>query len=291
MNKIAFIVTAALLSAGCAPQRAPTPEEVGTVKLIIKGSNTFGEELAPQLIAGFNRKYPNVTVELESKATAVGFAALLHGEADIAAASRMPSDDEVRLARSMNVEFNRNVIGFYGVAVIVHASNPVEKVSHRDVRDLFTGRIGNWAELEGGPNLPVHVCIRDSASGTHLGFREIGMGGQEYAPGATTFTNYETLVEAVIADPAAIGYASMVTVEDARVGVLAINGFTPSVLSVNEGHYPLARTLTLNTLKSRESPAAIAFIRFVQSPEGQQIVSDAGFVRRFERRLFSSGRD
>jgi ABC-type phosphate transport system substrate-binding protein len=75
--------------------------------------------------------------------------------------------------------------------------------------------------------------------------------------------------------------------QDKGIIALPINGITPSALTVNEVRYQFARGLSLNTVKSREPLAATAFIRFVQSSEGQKILSNAGIVRRFELKLFS----
>ena len=46
-------------------------------KVVIKGSNTFGEELGPRLVREYSAVNPGVTIELESKGSASGFAALL----------------------------------------------------------------------------------------------------------------------------------------------------------------------------------------------------------------------
>src|SRR5262245_17334117 len=110
-----------------------------TVKLVIKGSNTFGEELGPRLIAEFRKSHADTSVELESKGTASGFAALFDGKCDVAAASRPANEDEVRLARSRGVRLKSYTIGYYGVAVVVNAKNPVEKLSDAQVRCAFTG--------------------------------------------------------------------------------------------------------------------------------------------------------
>ncbi len=76
------------------------PLSLAAETVVSKGSNAFGEELGPRLIDEFQHKFPDAKVELESKGTATGFAALLAGGCDIAAASRVPSEDELRLARS-----------------------------------------------------------------------------------------------------------------------------------------------------------------------------------------------
>lgn len=71
------------------------------------------------------------------------------------------------------------------------------------------------------------------------------------------------------------------------VKAVRIGKTEPNEVSVNEGWYPYARTLRLYTNKTSESPIARDFARFVQSKAGQEIISETGFVRRFEKRLDS----
>src|SRR3954468_22388197 len=78
----------AVLLGGCSESG---PSEVAQGKVIVKGSNTIGEELAPRLISEYRKEQPKVSVELESKGTGSGIAALLAGQCDIAAASRVVS--------------------------------------------------------------------------------------------------------------------------------------------------------------------------------------------------------
>jgi phosphate transport system substrate-binding protein len=252
-------------------------------KIVIKGSNTFGEELAPMLIREYQRRNPNVEFDLESKGTGSGFAALLAGECDIAAASRIANEDELRMARSRGVRLNSYIIGYYGVAVIVNDANPVRGLSHAQVRDIFTGAITNWKEL-GWRDAPIQTYIRDPVSGTYLGFQELAMDRQPYVKTAKLLSSYAGIADAVKADRHGIGYVGMHLAEHPGVHALAINGVIPSVISVNEGLYPYARQLRLYTDSGRESAAARAFIRYVQSRRGQELLSAIGFVRRFERR-------
>jgi phosphate transport system substrate-binding protein len=275
-----------LLLLGC-PAKKEAPVEG---KIVIKGSNTFGEELAHGLVAEYRKDHPDVTFDLESKGSASGFTALLAGECDIAAASRLPDTTELQQAKSRGIEMVDHWIGSYGVAVILNTNNPLRNLSRQQVRDLFTGAVHDWKQL-GGPAAPVHVYIRDAISGTHLGFRELAMENKPYAQAAQAFTNYAQLVEAVVQNPGGIGYSSMGLAARGGVTALSISGTSASVLSVNEGQYPYARFLRLYTDKNKESPAARDFIRFVLSKRGQKIVYQMGFVRAFEPRLSSYDTD
>jgi len=264
-----------------------SPEKPVTGKIVIKGSNTFGEELGPRLIVEFRKHQPDVTVEIESKGSGSGFAALLAGECDMAASSRLISEDEQRLAKAHGLTLNDNVIGSYGVAVVVNKDNPVTGLSHEQVRDIFTGAITNWKQV-GGPDAGIDIFIRDPVSGTYLGFQELAMERKPYATSAKQFKSYPAIVEAVRQDKNAIGYAGMIFSAKAGVKPLNINGVLSAITTVNEGDYPYSRTLRLYTNKASESDAVRAFVRFVQSPAGQGVLRDLGFVRRIEPHFWTN---
>jgi phosphate transport system substrate-binding protein len=277
LRRIIGLSLAGVMLTGC-----PAGKEPGTVtegKIVIRGSNTIGEELGPRLIAEYKKDHPGVDVQLESKGTGSGFTALLAGEADIAAASRVVTQDELKQAQAKGVDFNVHTIGSYSVAVIVNAANPVANLSRDQVRDIFTGTAQDWKQA-GGPDAPIHLYIRDPISGTYLGFRELAMEDKGYATNTTALTNYEAIVEAVAQDKNGIGYATIAAGQKGSVKTVSIRGVIPGELSVNEGQYPFARVLRLYTNKAKESAATRDFIRFVQSSHGQEILAQLGFVRR-----------
>jgi phosphate transport system substrate-binding protein len=263
-----------LLSAALAGCSGGKPE-----KITILGSNTIGEELAPQLVAEFKKDHPDVAFELEFKGTTYGLGALIVGRCDIAAASRDATTNEVELAKARGVEFNDAVIGAYDVAVVVNAASPVGSLTREQVRDLFTGTVQNWKDV-GGPDVPVHLYIRHPNSGTYLGFRELAMENKPYALHLQTSTNYADIVKAVAQDAGGIGYATIGLASTAGVKPVSIAGVAPTVASVNKGQYPYARTLRLYTDKANATPTARSFVEFVQSTRGQEIVNRMGYSPR-----------
>ena len=246
-------------------------------KIVMLGSNTIGEELAPQLVAEYKKDHPSVAFELEFKGTTYGMGALIVGRCDVAAASRDATTNEVELARDRGVTFNDHVIGAYDVAVIVKASNPIGNLTREQVRDLFTGAVQNWKEV-GGPDAPVHLYSRHPISGTYLGFRELAMENKPYALHLKTFTNYTDISQAVAQDENGIGYSTIALASSAGVKPVSIGGVAPSVGSVNKGQYPYARFLHLYTDKANETPTARSFVDFVQSTRGQAIMARMGFA-------------
>jgi phosphate transport system substrate-binding protein len=270
-----------LLFPGCSDKsQAPQTAQTSTKgKVVIKGSNTIGEDLAPRLIAEFKKEHAAASFELESKATGYGLAALMAGQCNIAAASRPPIKDELELAKSRNIDFNDYVIGSYSVAVIVNSACGVADLKREQIRDIFTGVIQNWKDV-GGSDAPIHIYSRDPVSGTALGFKELAMENKPYASGEKTFTNYAGIAHAVGQDASGIGYCSIELTNAPGVKAVSIGGVAPTVPSINEGKYPYARVLHFYTTKGNEEPAAKEFIDFVQSAKGQEIVAQAGNVPR-----------
>jgi len=247
-------------------------------KISIKGSNTFGEELGPRLIAEYRKLKPDVTITLESKGTTSGFSALLAHDCDIAAASRPVGEDELRKARSRGTELKDYPIGFYAVAVIVNESNPVRALSDLQTRDIFTGSLKNWKDA-GGKDAPTQLYIRDPISGAHVGFQELAMESRPYAATAKRLLSYREIAEAVKADKAGIGYVTLNVTGERGIETVSINGVLPSLLSVVGQDYVYARQLHLYTEARRETEPILGFINFVRSRPGQDWLEQTGFVR------------
>jgi phosphate transport system substrate-binding protein len=263
--------------AGC--PSGPPSTSVSGGKITIKGSNTVGEELAPRLIAEYQKDHSGVTISLESKGTGTGISNLIAGTCDIASASRVATQEELHQAQAAGIDFNVHTIGHYSVAVIANDRNSVKNLSRDQVRDIFTGVILNWKEV-GGPDAPIHLHVRAAVSGTYLGFRELAMEDQPYAPQIQAYTNYSAIAEAVARDTNALGYASIELTTHSGVKPIAIRGVSPDAVSVNEGRYPYSRVLRFYTNKTNESAQTREFIQFVQSPRGQAVLEQMGFVPR-----------
>jgi phosphate transport system substrate-binding protein len=246
-------------------------------KIIIRGSNTFGEELAPHLIAEFKKEHPACDFDSEFKGTSYGLGALMVGRCDVAAASRQVMTNELALSPTENLELKEYVIGSYAVAVVVNAGNAVANLTPDQARDIFTGAVQNWKDV-GGADAPVHLYIRNPVSGTYLGFQELVMGKAAYGTHVKSFTDYKGICEAVAGDPNGIGYANFNMTRQTGIKPVSVGGIAPAAEAVNQGKYPYARTLRLYTNKANEPADAAAFAQFVQSPAGQKIVGEMGYV-------------
>jgi phosphate transport system substrate-binding protein len=246
--------------------------------LRIEGSNTFGEKLGPLLVKDFKKSNPGIPVELKRPGSGPGLAALIAGRADIAPTSRPASRSELLAAKKAGVKLRAQMIGSYGVAIIVNEANPVKNLKPSQVRALFNGKTADWSKVR-GTAAPVNVYTLDGNTGARAGFQTLAMRGDQYSPAAKALPDYAALIAAVAKDPNGIGYADMGPLPTG-VRALLINGEPPNSVAIYEQVYPYANSLFLYTVLGRETPAAKQFIRHALSRNGQRIIQKAGFVPR-----------
>lgn len=278
-------------------------------QLRAQGSNTIGAALLPALAKGLLQAQhaqameqhpgakPNETVinardasgqalriDIAAHGSSTGFTALGRGEADLAAASRPISDAELQQLRALGdlrAVTSEQIIGLDGVAVIVHPDNPLPQLTTTQLAQIFSGQVQRWEQL-GASSGPIHLYARDDRSGTYETFKALVLEPQqtELAASAQRFESSDELAARVSSDRQAIGFSSLASVHGAKVLAVA-EGDAPAMLParalVASEDYPLSRRLYFY-LPTNAKPQARALVEFAQSPAGQAIVAEQGFV-------------
>lgn len=286
----------------------PIPSNDAPV-LRIQGSNTIGAHLGPALVAGLLKAEGLANVRIESAGenewrvsgrdgqghtawvrlaahgSGTGFVALRDGSAEVAASSRPIKDDEVAaLAGQGDLRGERaeQVIAIDGLAIIVHPGNPLVSLDSERLARLFAGEAKTWEEI-GGRGGAVHLYARDDRSGTYDTFKELVLAahGKGLAASARRFESSDQLAAEVARDPQGIGFVGLPSVGAARALALAdgaSRAMPPSIALIATEDYPLARRLYLYLTPGEANPWARALVDFAQSPAGQAIVAESGFV-------------
>ena len=260
----------------------------GQRALRMKGSDTIGGALGPELAEQFTRLHPDVLVTVEALGSSTGFVGLFDRTADIGAASRPIKDKEVNKAAELGVELEEWVIAYDGIAVIVHPSNTLQSMTVEQLSAVFTGKVKNWAEV-GGADLPIKRISRPSYSGTHGFFKNkvVRMGDKsrkdlDFAKDTMIQEHNEDLVKEVAKDPAAISYVGAGWLND-NIKAMAVAkqagdaAVKPSLDTIRDSSYPVSRPLLMYTRKPISEDQA-AFLRFVLTKDGQKLVQKHGFV-------------
>ncbi|MGY4707735.1 phosphate ABC transporter substrate-binding protein [Candidatus Bipolaricaulota sp. J31] len=250
-------------------------------ELVLKGSTTV-LPIAQLAAEAFHGLRPEVKISVAGGGSGVGIAALIDGVCDIALASRAMKPAEWEKAVAAGVYPFHWYIATDGIAVVVHPTNPIDRLTTDQIRAIYTGEIRNWAEL-GGPDLPIVVVSRDTASGTFEVFKKLVLKGEEVrAPGALFQPSNAAVLASVAPSPGAIGYIGLgYLTADVKALAIATDPagpfVAPSTEAVVSGAYPLTRPLFMIT---NGFPTGVVkeFISFVLSDEGQRLVAEAGYI-------------
>lgn len=245
-------------------------------RLVIKGSDTLGAKLVPQLAEQFKAQHPGTTFDIAAEGSTTGIAAIIDGTAQIGMASRRAKPSEVSAASAKGVNMKPTVVAYDGIAVIVNANNPVKSLTKKQVEQIFTGEATDWSAL-GGSGGKISIYTRNTSSGTYSEFKELAMKKRDYAGSSQKMAGNEQIAAEVGKNAAGIGYVGMAYTKAGGIKVVSIDGATPSVRSMQDHSYPYWRP-TFYYTNGEPTGIAKTFLDFTLSATGQKIVNQVGFV-------------
>jgi phosphate transport system substrate-binding protein len=272
--------------AGCGPQpQGRGVEASGPARSIEnKGSDTL-VNLALAWAEAYIALRPEVRISVTGGGSGTGIAAMINGTVDIANASRAMKAEEVAAARANGITPVEFTVARDAIAVVVNPSNPVDRLTLRQLSDIYTSRITNWSQV-GGPDRPIVLLSRESNSGTYVYFLEnvVRMGEKSdllFSPDTLLMPSSEGISAEVRQNPNAIGYDGLGYVTPDQKVIAVSQGadgpyVLPSIATVNDGSYPISRPLFMYT--AGEPGGEIAtYLDWVLN-DGQVLVSELGFV-------------
>ena len=257
--------------------------QTGSVQVV--GSETM-RPVVTTCAADFMTRNPQADIIVKGGGSGDGIAALLHGMVDVGMTSRDLSRRERDFAVSKGIEISVSELALDGITVIVNRANAVTALDLGQLRNIFTGKIRTWRELEGG-DAEISAFARAAGSGTASLFDDRVLGEETYAASVQRMPTNEAIVAEVATRPGAIGYTGLGALRGAgdRVKVVALRTdqqsapVTPTSEAIRSGNYPLTRTLYLATA-GKPSGTAKAFLDFCSSASvsGQALLQRAGYV-------------
>ena len=245
-------------------------------KLVIKGSDTLGAKLVPMLAESYRAKHPGVSFEIAAEGSTTGITAVIDSTAQIGMSSRRANPTEASAGKAKGITLKPIIVAYDGIAIIVHADNPVKSLTKRQVERIFTGDVSDWSAVGGNPG-PISIYTRNTASGTYSDFKDLAMKRRDYAPSSQKMAGNEQIAAEVAGNPNGIGYVGLAYMDTPGTAVVVIDDSTPSKAAVQSKAYPYARPTFYYTNGEPEGEAA-NFVDFTLSAEGQAIVEQVGFV-------------
>jgi phosphate transport system substrate-binding protein len=270
-NRHALAVTSILLCLVGVPLFAGTSVTTTGSTTVLPISQLVSEALAPQ----------GIDLTVSGGGSGVGITAIIDGTTQIAASSRAMTLDEFRQAVDNGVTPYVWEIAIDAIAIVVHPSNPIARITYDQLSRIYLGQVTNWKEL-GGPDLRIVVVSRDTSSGTYGTFNELVLGKQGVMAGALYQSSNGAVASTVAETPGAIGYVGLGYLQPALKALdLAKTDagpfVTPDVATAITFDYPLSRPLYYVT-NGFPTGAVAQVINFILSDAGQQLVLETGYA-------------
>ena len=268
-----LIITALVISiigggiVGCSSDKnTDEKSNIKPVTISISGSTSVGP-LMEKIAEKYETENEGISIEINQVGSSAGIKDTISGVSEIGMASRELKEEEKK-------EVTGTIIAYDGIALITNKNNKVKEITLEQVKDIYTGKITNWKELNGGVDAPIVVVSREEGSGTRTAFEEIvGYKSEELVKVATIADGSGNIKTTVSGNENAIGFVSFEYIDN-TIGALKLDGIKPEAEFVKSGQYKLSRPFILVTKTSNETENSKKIIDYILTSEGQKIVSD-----------------
>ena len=264
---------------------------------ITAGGSTTIQPILMEAAKKFMQTHPGVKFVVGGGGSSHGVKSAGGGQMQLGMASREIHAKE----KAAYADLVTHKIAQDGVAVIVHKTNPLAKITKQQVQDIYSGKIANWKELGGKDAAIALIAKAEGHSTLELFLEYFGLeakqseeggkkylvhrkkGGDAFAPAkALTRDHNRENIASVALNPNAIGYVSVGTAQEVAekggaIKLLELDGVAPTVENVKNSTYPFRRPLYLVT-KGEAKGMVKQFIDYISRGDGRKIVTSLDFV-------------
>lgn len=285
MRRFAVLLTALAACTG-------TTDGVGSpardAPLRLGGDATLTAKLLPALVETWTTNRQDVRMEVLERSTSQAFRDLMMGELSAAASSRDANPSEEEQAKALGLTLDsaetRHIVAVDVVAVAVHPRNVTESLTYDQVIGIFcTGSIDDWSFL-GLEQRPIRALVREPESGTRILFEDFFCGPRGLHP-TLPVASPDEIAAALRDDPDVVTFVSL-SEGVGKALSLRVEATAPAVRpsqdNIIRGVYPLYGDRYLFTRGAPVGDLA-AFLAWVKSPAGQEVVDEQRFVPLFLR--------
>ena len=229
------------LASACTPQPAPTIPPA-TLRVV-------ATDLASPLLADLVEAYAAVQPHTPLLAATTSLSAI---EAEVTAGRA-----DLALTTTYSAGQYATPLGYVVLLVVVHPANALNQLSEAQIREVFSGRVSDWAQV-GGPAGPIQVVCREDHSDGAEAFSRLALDGALPTLNALVAPSWAAMRAAVSQNPAAIGYLPGPELD---AGVRSITLEQPM------------RALIVAVAPQALAGASRDFLAWAQSEAGQEVVA------------------
>ncbi|CAG0947598.1 Phosphate-binding protein PstS 1 [Anaerolineae bacterium] len=207
---------------------------------------------------------------------------LINGKTDLILVARAPSEDELNAANQNRVELDARPFALDAFVFLVNVQNPVDDLTIANVRDIYTGKIMDWAILGGKGTIKAYQRDRNSGSQELMDALVMQGAPMIQAPNMIIPTMMGA-VNAIGRDPLGVGYSvyyyATFMLPDKNVNLAGVNGIKPTSANIATRAYPLTAPVYAVTRKNLPGNSSAALLRdWLLTAEGKAAIAESGYV-------------
>lgn len=249
-----------------------------------------------------------VQPEEKPPSSRVGIQMLLNNELAFVQSSRSLLPKEINQARQLGFELEQIPVAIGGVVVAVNPQLNIAGLTLAQLSSIYSGRITNWKEV-GGPDLEIEPYSRPVKIGGKVEFFQKNiLKSRNFGANVEFFDTTTSALRKLANNSNGIYYASaqsilpQCTVKPIKIGGSPEQLISPyieplvsaaecphkrnklNVKSFQTAQYPLTHYLYVIIKENGgiEEEVGKAYAQFLLTPEGQELISKAGFIPIYE---------
>ncbi|MBW4646553.1 MAG: PstS family phosphate ABC transporter substrate-binding protein [Goleter apudmare HA4340-LM2] len=237
--------------------------------------------------------------------SAPGIQSLIDGQLAFAQSSRPVLDQELSRAQQRGISLQQIPVAIDGLAVAVNPNLNIPGLTVDQLKSIYIGKFNNWNQV-GGPNLPIKAYSRRTTDGgtVELFVQDI-LGGQPFGSQVEFVSTTTQALQKLAGSPGGIYYASapevvpQCSIKPLPLGRTQGQYIAPyqepfvlpsecpgkrnklNIEAFQSGKYPITRNLfvVVKQTGQTEQQAGVAYANLLLTEQGQELISQAGFVK------------
>jgi phosphate transport system substrate-binding protein len=262
---------------------------------IIACDETF-KPIIEDEIRVFTALYDQTTIDAKYGTENSALNLLLKDSTNLAIVTRRLTENERKHFESKQIFPKEMLIAYDAIAIIEHPSNNDSMLTINQLKDIFTGKITNWNQLNVKNNNKKIKVVFDNPNSSTINYITKNICNNSPITNAVAANTNKEVIEKISKEENSIGIIGVNWISDRddstcmnflkSIRVIALtnenkatysNSFKPYQGYIATGEYPIRREL-LCVLTEPRSGLCSGFLSFITSDKGQRIILKSGLL-------------
>ncbi len=295
MNKYNLLILFFVILILVLPSCAPADESATKGNFAIAVDESFTPLLGLEKEA-FSYSYPKIKIDLVSTSEGKSIGLLLEDSVRMIVISRELDTTEKQILGRSKIKYRSTKIAIDGVALIVNKDNPDSLITNGTLKNIFTGKIKIWNDLNSSGMRDSIIVVFDKGNSSNLSFLNTKLGLSKEEIKIFAAKSNVKVIDYVKNHKGALGIIGLGWISDKdsplsmelknNIKLMWVAGdssedtleyYLPTQSDLAKKTYPFIREMICISREPGTGPAT-GFMNYIKSDIGQRIVLKSGLL-------------